>query len=569
MSFLKQPRREHRKPLSRRRECEKKRNEREREEISAFFLQKTVPDEYNAQRGKQRPARSLSGVDEAKGDHFPAQFEHYGPRNGSGLADTSKNNHFIQAAVETEHDEGGSRASTYISWSVSHNSPGPECDATNESTEKFHHGEERSSTPVHIREAMAQSGIFKGTGIAYSQILGLQSKKPGKFSMDGLMDAESTVMDQPTVQTNHGAPVQPVRIIRYQDRGTMADGVAKCINDRDDRARSSSKSDLLSDDEDARRGLVDQNSTQNAARTRAPVSVAPIMQSKGTNVTSDLPSDAAGQGIGPNEDGDRQETGPERPKAPKWAVIERLEAAAKRMRPQSLVPGASPVFQVVQKHTLPVSNREIHPHTQSATRQAPPHSDRTNPIYDARWLVPGATHTYSLDCNMILATAPTWHPGSDREDSVSGYLPPHGILGGLVDPNHNRQSMSGLPMQYHNAATADLATQQTCIDSQNRHESMQDYISQIEQEILDRPRGSPEHSGDGTYHTREQSITYLDGDDERCSFHKEPYTGTESMFLERARSAVSQQNWTHAQGMDEKEEKKFMSSFWRPNQYTV
>lgn len=575
MSFLKQPRREHRKPLSRRRECEKKRDEREREEISAFFLQKTVPDEYNAQRGKQRPARSFSSVGETKDDHFPTQFEHYGPRNGPGLADTSRNNHFTQADGETEHDEGRIRASTYISWSVSHKSSGPECDATNESAERYHHREERSSTPVHIREAMAQSGIFNGTGIAYPQVLGLQGKKSGKCSKDSLMDAESTVMGQPTAQTDQAALVQPVRIVRYQDRGTMADEVTTFINDRDDRAKSILKSDLLSDGEDERRGLADQNSTQNAARTQAPVGAAPTLHSKGTDMTSDHPLDTADQGIVTDEEGDRHDTGPERPKAPKWAVIERLEAAAKRMRPRSLVPGASPVFQVVQKHTPPVSNREIHPHTQLATRQAPLHSVGTNPIYDTKWLAPGATDTPSVDCNMTSATSTTWHPSSDREDSVFRYVPLHGILGGPVDSNHNLQSMSGLPMQYHNASTANLATRQTCIDPQTTHQSMQHYISQIEQEILDRPRGSSEHDGGGTcsavrtYHAQEQSVTYLDDDNEPYSIHTEPYIGTDSMSLNRAPSTISQQSWTHAQSLDEEEERKFMASFWRTNRYTV
>ncbi|KAF3762499.1 hypothetical protein M406DRAFT_332878 [Cryphonectria parasitica EP155] len=63
MSFLKQPRQEARKSLSRNRESQRKRDDRQFEEISAFFAPKGPPERHDAQDRRQSVASALSSYD--------------------------------------------------------------------------------------------------------------------------------------------------------------------------------------------------------------------------------------------------------------------------------------------------------------------------------------------------------------------------------------------------------------------------------------------------------------------------------------------------------------------------
>ncbi|ROW11402.1 hypothetical protein VMCG_01571 [Cytospora schulzeri] len=66
MAFLKQPRREPQKPISRSREKERRRSERELEEVSAFFLHKNLPESHDASGRKQTAISGLSSLDEVQ-----------------------------------------------------------------------------------------------------------------------------------------------------------------------------------------------------------------------------------------------------------------------------------------------------------------------------------------------------------------------------------------------------------------------------------------------------------------------------------------------------------------------
>lgn len=86
-------------------------------------------------------------------------------------------------------------------------------------------------------------------------------------------------------------------------------------------------------------------------------------------------------------------------------------------------------------------------------------------------------------------------------------------------------------------------------------QSIQDYISQIEEEVLGRTRDDSS-----------RTLPII----ERNHVHgpKHPDLAGDSL-RDGALSTTSHHSRTHAQTLEENEEQKFISSFWRPNRYPV
>lgn len=580
MAFLKQPRREpQKKSLSRRRESEKGRDEREREEISAFFLRKNLPDRYDAQGKKQPPVSGLSSLDGRTGVTSNNNFGH---NPGAKRTPESTRAESVARARDKQQRvyREGSRTSTYMTWSTSHRSPGLEYNSPNgveEDTERGNSEHGRSSTPMHVREAFARSGIFNNTGISYLPVSRQEGEGPGINFKDGFIGAESPSVEDAPAQVCGAFPSEPARIVRYQDRGTMAVGETGCLDGQAHHTKTNTAREQPTEDKDGASRAVEQDTTDIAASmTHVSVSASGLEQPTDSGVRGSLicNSDAFDNGKSPNEGGNGLQTGPDRPRPPKLAVIERLEAAAEDVRLRS-PSDSTPVAQIAQEHTQPSGNHNLH-HTLPPTPLRFSHYHAVGPMCDANWLPPRAFLMPRRNLGALSApstlSAP-WRPMvSSPRSSLVKNPSPRGTRSDPFITGRVVQSTNPFPLEYLPSSTESLVdSTQDLVGQQSQHQSMQDYIAQIEQEVLgrcseyDQSRQFPVTETD---HVREPKFTGLGGDNESKSAYQ-PYNGMNGTLLDRAPSNMSQHHREHVQYLDEDEEQRFMSSFWRTNQYHI
>lgn len=559
MAFLKQPRRELQRPLSRKRESDKKRGEREREEISAFFLHKSLPDRYDAQGRKQPHVSGLSSLDGRTGDISAYGSGRPDPRKHSS-PEFSRDNCLARMHDHTQQRERkGSTGSTYITWSTSHRSPVLGDELMNGSSGEHNRAHACSSTPIHVREALLRSGIFDNTGISPLPALRLEGEGARSPLEDGFNDAKSAPSIHPNAWADHAARDQPVRIVHYQDRGTMASKEAECVDGHFDNTRVTPTQD---ESTDAKGGnLVEQEATNIATTVRVPANELSARQPTQVNIACGHSLNMSKRST-PDVEGCGLEPGPERPTSPKWAVIEQLEAAAKDVKTTDHLSVASPVIKQAQAHVLPVGNREPHPTLSStAVRIAYPYAP--GPVYDARWSEFGAAPTFSRELDMLPGVPAPWYPTGPSGESFVRLLTPQRFSQKLavIDPIQGTDDspVLGQPSQLR----AEVASTQTSRGQQ----SLQDYIVEIEREVLDR---APEPDDSKTplitgRDMQDLNMAHLDYEDEQGSMCIWPYIGMSSPAPDQALSSLSQ----HAQSLEKDEEQRFMSSFWRPNRFPV
>lgn len=563
MSFLKLPRREPQKLLSRRRESErKKRDEREREDISGFFQQNKEPGQGDVQNKKQAFVSDLSSLDE--GTSYASTHNYSQRRNP--LTEQS-----LQHQMEDRNREA-SRTSTYVTWSTSHGSPGLSCHPSTTSKERRNDRDERSPTPLQFREALARSGIFNNTGIPYSHTLGLEREVYGANPKDDLIGTEFPIMDYRTAP-EQAAPIQPVRIVRYQDRGTMADQNAPCTDGRANQTRGTSTQSLSTDSECGR--VVAQDTTDGAAVAHTSVSAATVRQPKKPDALHEgEPPKTTGQNTTSSECEDGLEIRPDRPKSPKWTVIERLEAAAENVKLREILPAATHVSQAAQEHTHPVGKLDIEPimhptPVQMPSFYAPNHTRDATPTWPASRfaLIPGR------DCGTLSALYAKLHPSLNPGDPFDSISPPYGTSSHSIVPSDDDECTEGFfaeclvkPMNMY----PNSAKEQDFSGQQRGQQSIHDYISEIEEEVLGRTlddrgsRTSPiirRNDEDGP------ELPDLTGDNEPYSVYTQPCTNRDGSLRDGTLSTTSHHSWTQAQTPEEDEEQKFILSFWRPNHY--
>lgn len=567
MSFLKQSRREPQKPLSRRRELEDKRGEREREEISAFFLRKSLPERSDMQ-GRRRPGVSeLSCHSDRAGDNPTHTHERLHALNQPRLLPES-DNHLTQIHEQTPREEKKeSKASTYMTWSTSRASPGLRKPSVS-------HTRALSSTPVRVREALARSGIFDNTGIAYGNSHTCEEHQIGASPKGGLASASSPPMGQTSEQAAQPVLDQPVRIVRYQDRGTMAEQRSR---DLENHSRQSSMQDghatAQAEPFDATRQERPVDMAASAQVSMSEVMTKPCKMINTTN-TGSRDANMVDQAINPDEGMFCSEAGPKRPKSPKWAVVERLEAAAEGMRPAYSAPALSTVAQTDrQPSQLVASNsfpRSFNSHVASPkSRLYAPTSS-----HDADWMVSG----------------PILRPGqrsrTPLELSTSLLSTKLGVLPDKISA-HYGVSQSQYPAVTHyldqiasilpTEAPPGLVTAYTASPRgghvHGAQQSLQDYIAEIERDMLDQPEAgesSSKLSWKETHTTRDSNLAELDADVEHESGDAPTFVGGNGPPLDRAPSSASHHKWAAVAGLlEEDEEQRFMSSFWRPNRYPI
>lgn len=560
MSFLKRPRRDPQQLLSRKRELEKRRGEREQEEISAFFLNKNVLDRYDRQGRKQPDASGLYSRDGMPGGNSSHSS---GRRHAYDQSRPSPGTYGLPGRIpdQTPPRHGGqSKASTYISWSTSQ--PSTHFRVPSDSGPPA-----PSSTPERVRDALARTGIFNNTGLTQAEEDGHTYSQQGVASRNKLAGAGPSPPTQEPEDSTQVISNQPVRIVRYQDRGIMANVSSDSSEAPTKHPHVKEKSTKVPT------GLpyvavAGRSSTVGSARAttwdalkgHADTTIIPHTD---LHITHVLDSDINhGQGTLLSE------RGPERPKAPKWAMIERLESLAENARPSDISPAAPSLTQESLQPIHPApDNSYLFPlnvnvvHARSVT-QAPTPSLAGDPVewrpVDASTrhsrLLPGlSTSYYSTHPQAIFAQHGTPYRVPQLQNSFNSYAD---------------QGLEQVVMGPQAASMTYTAALQDRVHGTQK--AMQSYIAEIERGVLD-----DQEEGEGsrtsplmqTGTVGGSRLSESDGRDDHDKIHSSSHVG--SMNGPMGPANETQPDRVTVAGWEQDEEQKFMSSFWRPNGYPI
>lgn len=549
MSFLKQPRRESQKPSSRRRESDARRGERERDDISAFFLHNSLSDRYDMQGRKQVDESVFPSPHGKTSDDF-----FIGPERRHALNPyrplSDKDHGQVQSHESSPRvDRGQIKPNRHISGTCRRPSTGREPSVSDSHT--------LSSTPVRIREALIRSGIFDNTSISCDNSHGHHMLESGK---GGLASAKSTSMNQ--TLGKHAQP-EPIRIVRYQDRGTMAEATVTGPDDHDNHLSMQNRFPIPRDEplDNARSQL-----SVDLSCAKIPVSEASISTTSHSKKWGD-------QARRQDEGSSCSQMAPERPRSPKCAVVERLQAAVEYVRPSSCPPATPAIAQMNRHSSWSLLGNRIHSPSEAqavSTRSflfVPSSGDDANRLAPHLIVRRFQRESTLLEpptpwCSMpIRATAGRISPSRDVWQTQSPAV-----------PHFPDQTSGAVPSKVQSqSVTARLASTQHN-QSYGVHQSMQDYIVELERQILDQ-MGSGEDSGISSSKEVDfmlnSDLPEVDIDVEHANAYIQSPEGLSGPYLDQAPRSASPHNWTVVAELEKDEEQRFMASFWRPNGYPI
>lgn len=620
MAFLKQPRCEPLKPISRSREKERKRNERELEEISAFFLHKSLPESQDAPGRKQTAINGLSSLDNVLvniSSHDP------GTRQDQNVSSPAHDNDggFSKPSEQISHEKQHGRGTTYSTWSASHHSNNLVISPMSEVPEKQHIW---SSTPISIREALAHTGIFENTGI--HSVASRQQHDKGRPTC--LKDQSSNLKSPlvpvcQTIQLEQETHNQPVRIVRYRDRGTMADEDEVCTGNNGEKSlmqcttTSAQEAKLHIVDHSLHEGLAAAPTSMSQETASQYAHRGEVSCPKTSSVDAGIPSSEGGIGIRP-----------ERPKSPKWAVIEQLEAAADKIEPQeSQTHGAAEQIMLQARqdkhatsscYTYPVT-KDHEPLTQDVQFSEHLRPARPSRLYlpegiqqhgqtEQQGNAPGGLNFQLRPRRFQLPTQSAYSPLCDvgrpafRNSSAPGsrLCAPSGPLAQGYATMQQNNFVSSVPRSQNDMsssfATGHMREESDRLASMERHpmpsregillqnlsqETMQGFIAQLEEDVFSRPQEedddevSPMSQRNGVQKCNVGNLAHGDETHGFQSFVEDSgHTGglweDAPPIRNQPPSRASLQNWADVRKTgDHEEEQRFRSTFWRPNRYPI
>lgn len=568
MAFLQQPRRETKKPLSRRRESEKKRDNREREEISAFFLHKNLPDRVDAKGRKQPAASGLSTTDEATCDNS----SHKHARRQWSPDVVMDNDPTIVQEQAVRREREGSKATSYLT--TSHTSPDHEIYPKCRSIERQDSADVRSPTPVYIRKALARTGIFNNTGIHYMQGLVPEGQGTRTQSRSDLNKFKTPSLPPPITQVVQTTQDVPVRIIRYQDRGTMAIEEPTCPHSQDDCTRSTFVQAPVPDVQDVGHNASKIPSIEPTVACTTLASKTSTKQPLQIQDTYDRAAakSVAGKSTTVNKNSESQDAGPELGPSLKQAVNEPLEVSVNKTGLQGSATPTSRMSHSVQQDTHITSYAyKLHEPVRMA------YQDASRDVGYTGSMAPSKSSISCSTCEMASAMASPL-PGSIASKSpLASDTSLHKVLQNSAATGHSCGNWNSCSIQPESMLLRDDPRP---IQDAKDHKSMKDFIAQLEREVLDRGHEDNEDEVTGPTSGWYMQGGY-DGDlsgncsEGRLDVHRQdgvqPRLGMNGMLVHRAPSNVSDYSWAQVGYFDgtdtDTEEQKFMSSFWRPNRY--
>lgn len=423
------------------------------------------------------------------------------------------------------------------------------------------------STPVHIRDALARSGIFDNTGIVYGGGVGYEKTlESGACTKDSLASARSPPMKQMPDEATRADPAQPVRIMCYQDRGTMVDEEIMGSESHANPLPTQNRSALAQ----AELSATNPEQLEGMASAKVPVSKASDGLRKMTNTTStdSHNTQVVGQAIDTDEWNRSVEEAPERPKSPKWALVERLEAAAQNMRPLNSLSPPLAKAQTVREPPRSLVGRALD--YSFTSNVAPTRSFSQAPMsnHGLSWSASETFQTPVRSTPLELAPAGySLHPGTLTDKNPTPYVkshskPPVGI--------HCLAQTTRMFPTGEQPAPRTIRIASTWNSGHSAQQSMQAYIAELEKDMLDQPEageGKTSPPWKETQITRILNLAELDADSKFESACLQSHAGVNGLALGPAWSSAIDHDWTGFAESEIDEEHRFMSSFWRPNGY--
>lgn len=534
MEFLKQPRREPQRPLSRKREAERKRSDREREEISAFFIQGSVP---GTSATRDRNVLAATWPSSADGATPETSSRISGRQRLSSQPDflTENGIHLAMAQEQRRADEReGSKTTTYLSWPTSREAAGTRVRLGSKSPEKQDGFHTHSSTPPDVREALAETGIYHNTGVCH---MAPGNKRDETSSRDEPSKARQSEIYS-RAQASRRSLDEPVRIVRYKDRGTMVTNEDAPYPRPDKHMREICVNTL------AATGL---DSTLEASK---PPKTLPIVSPIALASEAPIPLFSRTEDARSEPD-----IGPERPTSPKLSVVERLEAAANSHRQHLMEHEARRVTRDSDRYAVHSDrSSEFMPHSHQGNYRWPTLTDKLGTTQHVGMpVIVSSCFTSKEPTELVVRSASVHDMADETADIEQSYEPP-------------RRWPAQVPPLL-------LANQNLTRSTQDR-QSMQEYITQLEQEVLDRPQEDPVFESAPLGNPDNTEV-----DDNVESAHHQFQTQIDVQTLSRVSAATMQQSpsgaphlrWVRAWNYDnpEEEERRFMSSFWRPNRHLI
>lgn len=595
------------KPVLHGRERTKRRGERELEEVSAFFLHKGMPEVTGISGQDQPPVSDAASLGMTTHDSSASIIDAPLPRSRSGGQFGHKS---------PDIDRGSSRGATNWTWSSSYK---PHQRGVTQACDIKEHVPALGSTPAQSRNAFERTGIFDNTGINHVERQKVVSSATSRSKNHSSTREPLAVVSDEIVNRQPDTSRQNVRIVRYRDRGVMAGGEAE------DTTGCRQKSTAT------RQDAVEQTRRETPAKITAPagsVNCCKYTPENGTASHSQGEGDVHTTEIFHAEDHD---TGLDRPRSPKCWMVERLEAAAEDVGPHELQSGLASRLTSLPPRENVQSASGHHDHSVAGHQNASQHggletkpgfvghrhlnldeevqeNNRLNTIADG---LRDSQKAHEVNLTPQIALTPTgdnrhWvrnteQPMFDVQIASSVYgipymahsmaryalgnpssvpmMPPpsntgsHPMVTDWAATGHGQflsnqyfpRSQSLLP------GAAELSPQRS-----HRQESLEEYIAQIEDEVLCRPQedGVDDDSPlPGWHGLLDNDSAYLECVPQAQEQAQESSVDADDPDLPEVghlkNRSIGGTHYGSRGGMQnsdvDQEEQKFMSNFWRPN----
>lgn len=601
MHFLKRP--PPPKPVSRGRERAKKRGERELEEVSAFFLHKGLPEAAGTSGRDQPTLSGASSLDRATRNSSASVIDAPSHQSRSGE---------VYGYKSPDMDRESSRGPTNWTWSSSYV---PLERGNAQASVAREHVPAQDPTPLRSRNALERTGIFKNTGITCIERSKGVSSATSRSKNDGSNREPLAVVSAGIVNRQQDTSRQNVRIVRYHDRGVMASEEAETTAGRRQKVT------------EPRQDAVEQPKGSTPAKIAAAASTFKCSRVASEDEEVSHPRGEGDVCIGAAFHAADHDTGLDRPRSPKRTVVEQLEAAAENVASQKiqnhLARGLTslPVREDVQSafgdYNHPVLG--THDASQHGRLELKPgfFGDRQLDLFEAiqegnrlDTIADGlrdSQRAHEVNLTPQVASRPTSgnsqqvgevkQPAFDVQIASSAHRGPsrahsmaHYTLGSLssaqmISPNkdtgshdvtndwaaidHGQLVSNHFLPRAHSVLpeAAELSPQRS-----TRQQSLEDYIAQIENEVLCRPR---EDDVDGyspmpSWHGMQDNDTvYPD-----CApQEQQSYVGeydrdlSEDGHLKNPSIGGTYGGGGMHNSHVDQEEQRFISTFWRPNCY--
>lgn len=309
MHFLKRP--PPPKPVPRGRERAKRRGERELEEVSAFFLHKGLP-EASGVPGRDQFASGASSLGRATRDSSASRIE-VPPHQSRSDEEIGRNSPPL--------DRESSRGATNWTWSSSYV---PLERGISQASVVRRPAPAQSPSTSRSRNALERTGIFRNTGISCVQHQKESSSATPRSKEDSSNREPLAVMSADIVNRQSRTSRQRVRIVRYHDRGVMADEEAENAAVRRQKATETGQD------------AVEQPTGKIPVKTTAPANIISGSRFAPGDKTVSHPQVEGNVYPAAAFHAADHDPGLDRPRSPKCIVVEQLEAAAEDVESQEL-----------------------------------------------------------------------------------------------------------------------------------------------------------------------------------------------------------------------------------------